>query len=128
MTQFHLGISHQKPLFPHQWLQQNLAVVRAITKGCRLVINIATDDSHESPLKAMLERKKRSMETRMRLEGSLSMTDNRQALVDQEARNAMTRASSLLSSMDKSSLLQMSSLLEQMRSKVQDELRRKAGI
>jgi hypothetical protein len=88
-----------------------------------LVINITIDDSHESPLKAMLERKKRSM---MRLEGSLPTTDNnRQVLVDQEARNAMTRASSLLSSMDKSSLLQMSSLLEQMRSKVQHELRRK---
>jgi hypothetical protein len=93
-----------------------------------LVINIATDDSHESPLKAMLERKKRSMETRLRLESSLSMADNRQALVDQEARNAMTRASSLLTSMDKSSLLQMSRLLEQMRSKVQCELRRKADV
>lgn len=93
-----------------------------------LVVNIATDDSHESPLKAMLERKKRSMGTRMRLGASLSMTDNRQALVDQEARNAMTRASSLLSSMDKGSLLQMSSLLEQMRSKVQHELRRKADV
>lgn len=90
-----------------------------------------SDDSNESPLKAMLERKKRSMESRMRMEGS-SSSDNtqpstgRQVLVDQEARNAMTRASSLFSSMDKMSLLQMSTLLDQMRTKVEDELRRKS--
>lgn len=94
-------------------------------------IEVIIDDSNESPLKTYLERKRRFLEAGTHSsESSSRILDadrptNIRSLVDLEARNAMTRAGALMNSMDKDGLMRFSSLLEQMRAKVESELRRK---
>ncbi|PVG04283.1 hypothetical protein CPB86DRAFT_778551 [Serendipita vermifera] len=91
----------------------------AIISPPMLSADAGSDDSHESPLKAHLDRK-RKKEQKLR-----SGLNPARQILDQELRLAITKACSLVPDMDRSGLLQMSTLLEQMRSRVQEELQRK---
>jgi hypothetical protein len=88
-------------------------------KQTRFPLTTRVDDSNESPLKAHLDRKRRK-EQKLRPD-----SNSTPQLLDQEVRHAMTKACSLVPAMDRSGLLQISTLLDQMRSRVQEELQRK---
>lgn len=97
----------------------------------------ASDESTESPLKALVHRKKRLQESKLRSEVSASsmgasvsksrtQVSSQAQLVDIQARQAMLTACQLMPSLDEVGLKRLSSYLEQMQAKVQDELRRKS--
>jgi hypothetical protein len=94
-----------------------------------------SDESTESPLKAHVDRRNRLQASKLRSDGmsaGASGVRNRPSvpsqarLVDIQARQAMVTACQLMPSMDEAGLARMSSFLEQMHAKVQDELRRKS--
>jgi hypothetical protein len=94
-----------------------------------------SDESTESPLKAHMDRKKRLQASKLRSDGmsagpsgvkSCPSGPSKARQIDVQARQAMVTACQLVPSMDEAGLARMSSFLEQMHAKVQDELRRKS--
>ena len=114
---------------------------RVVVSPIMLPGEAGSDESTESPLKAHMDRKKRLQASKSRsalFQGVTCDTGGSDALksgppapsqtrlVDIQARQAMMAACQLMPSMDEVGLAKMSSFLEQMHAKVQNELKRKS--
>ncbi|KAG8785243.1 hypothetical protein FRC16_001982 [Serendipita sp. 398] len=97
-----------------------------------------SDDSNESPLKALAERKRRQEESRARSEPStlgrlakksqpITRQTHSQPALDVEAREAIQKVDTLLTSLDDDGLRQISFLLKKTREKMEHELLRRSS-